>query len=361
MGIAHITGSDVLAGCLQALGLPPHQDPSVDDVLLACLLRRSAGIYCPCSRVTLRSSLVESLQYLTADSDSLFDRIDATIEGLIVGGDLLELNDVVTDDTAVRGTWVFASPPSFVVRPSRGIFLFGIVPDQDAFLPFSLTSRIVYDGFARTIAPQPNEDLVTELREQGLQKLSESAWLKSPKVEAAADMLGRFERYLETQPQAGTVSDLEILDPVRPVTYYRGRWIVAKTQSGTFVAKRPQEFGVPIWCFVTLKDGVPVRLLDLPLERMRWRGCDVAWHLQMAIDYCLHKPQRYRCRVEHDCTHFDFFSPLPQWSQRRLMIFGKSVVRKNSLISYSLPHTEAKIEEQFLHDRLWLSRTEDSD
>jgi hypothetical protein len=97
--------------------------------------------------------------------------------------------------------------------------------------------------------------------------------------------------------QPGTVTDLQILDPMRPVTYYLGRWNVPKNQSGTFVARRPQEFGAPIWCFVALKDGVPARLLDLPLEKMRWRGCDSAWHLQMAIDYCRRNPQRYRRRV----------------------------------------------------------------
>lgn len=361
MVIARIAADDVLAGCRQTLGLPTSNEASVDDLLLVCLLRRSAGILCPCSRATLRGSLVESLQYLTADGDTLTDRIEAAIEGLIVGGDLLELNDVVTEDTMVRGTWVFAAPPSFVVRPSGGVFLFGVVSDQDAFLPHSLASRITYDGLTRTIAPQRNEDLAGELREQGLQQLSDSAWLKSPRAGAATDLLGSFERRLAEQSLAGTVSDLEILDPMRPVTYYRGRWTVPENQSGTFIARRPQEFGAPIWCLVALKNGVPVRLLDLPLEQTRWRGCDAAWHLQMAIDYCRSNPQRYRRRVEQNAIRFDFFSPLPQWSQRRLMIFGRAVPRENSLMSYRLPLAEAQTEERFLQERLWISRTEDSE
>lgn len=361
MIVTAINPIEILVECRKTLGLPASQQPDVDDLLLAGLLRRSAGIHCPCSRSTLRASLLESLQRLPMHSESLADRIDAAIEALIIGGDLLELNDVVTDDAAVKGTWVFTAPPSFVVRPSGGVFLFGIVPDQDAFLPLSLASRIAYEGFTRMIASQPDEDLAAELREQGLQQLSESAWLKSPKAEAAADMLGRFERRLAAQPPAGTVSDLEILDPARPVTYYRGRWAVPKNQSGTFVARRPQEFGAPIWCFVALEDGVPVRLLDLPLERTRWRGCDAAWHLQMAIDHCRHTPQRYRRRNEGDGIRFDFFSPLPQWSQRRLMIFGRAMPRENSLISYRLPPAEAQTEERFLQERLWLSCMEDSE
>lgn len=361
MAIDRIATNDVLANCRQVLGLPASQQPSVDDLLLAGLLRRSAGINCPCSRATLRASLLDCLQYLAVDGDALSDSIDAAIEGLIMGGDLLELNDVATDDTAVRGTWVFAAPPSFVVRRSGGIFLFGIVPDQDAFLPLSLASRIAYDGFTRTIIPQPDEDITAELREQGLQQISEGAWLKSPKAKTAADVLGRFERSLARQPPAGTIRNLEILDPERSITYYRGRWVVPKNHVGSFVARRPQEFGAPIWCFVALEDGVPVRLIDLPLERTRWRGCDAAWHLQMAIDYCRRNPQCYRRRVERDGIRFDFFSPLPQWAQRRLMLFGRSLERKNCLMSYRLPTTEAQTEERFLQDRLWLSSTKDSE
>lgn len=361
MVITRIAADEVLAGCRQTLGLPVSPETSLDDLLLASLLRRSSGIYCPCSRATLRASLLESLQHLPGSGDSLSDRIDAAIEALIVGGDLLELNDVVTDDAAVRGTWVFAAPPSFVIRPSGGVFLFGIVPDQDAFLPLSLASRVSYDGFTRAITPLQGEDLAGELREQGLQQLSESAWLKSPRAEPAADMLNRFERRLAEQPPAGTVSDLEILDPARPVMYYKGRWVVPQKQSGTFVARRPQEFGAPIWCFVALENGAPVRLLDLPPQRTRWRGSDAAWHLQMAIDHCRHNPQRYRRRAEGDGIRFDFFSPLPQWSQRRLMIFGRAVPRETSLMSCRLPPAEAQTEERFLQERLWLSRTEDSE
>ena len=60
----------------------------MDNLLLAGLLRRSAGIHCPCSRATLRASLLESLEHLSADEESLSERVDAAIEALIVGGDL---------------------------------------------------------------------------------------------------------------------------------------------------------------------------------------------------------------------------------------------------------------------------------
>ena len=362
MVINLITANKVLPTCRQILGLPANQHDVIDGPLLAGLLRRSAGINCPCSRTTLSASLLECLKHLSENEKFLRDRVNEAIEALIVGGDLLELNDVVTDDMAVKGTWVFAAPPSFVVRRSLNIFLFGIVADQDTFLPSFLQDLIVYDGYTRMIEPQSDLDIVKKLRKQGLQQLSESAWFKSPKPKKASTMLDHFKRMLDKQNPSGTVKDLQILDPTRTVTYYRGRWRTPKNENGTFVARRPQEFGAPIWCFACLKDGSPVRILDLPHKRTRWRGCDTAWCLQMAIDHCRGVPQRYRRRsVDGNLVRFDFFSPLPQWTQRRLMIFGESVPPEKCLLSYQLPASEACTEEQHLRQTLWLSVTADSD
>ena len=291
----------------------------------------------------------------------LTECINEIIEGLIVGGDLLEINDVATDDPEVKGTWVFAAPPGFVVRASGDIFLLGVVPDQDTFLPQSLASRIRYEGFVRVIEPKSDEDMPNELLEQGLQQRSEEVWLKSPKKELPEDMRNRFQQQLAIQPPSGVVNGLQILDPAQPVTYYRGRWKTPRSQSGNFVARRPQEFGAPIWCFAALEDGMVVRLMDLPDKKKRWRGCDVAWHLQMAIDHCNHTPQVYRRRHNGDSVCLDFFSPLPEWSRRRLMIIGNQIPPERSLISFSVPVTKVEVEEKFLQERLSLSRSEDSD
>ena len=358
--ITEVETQEVLADCRQTLGLEGDYDGDVDDALLGALLRRGAGIHCPCSRTTLRDSLLESLRYLSPDEQSLSERIGGIIEDLIVGGDLLELNDVAIDDPDVKGTWVFAAPPGFVVRPSGSLFLLGIVPDQDAFLPQALTSRISYENLTRVIVPTPDEDLPAELCEQGLQRLSEEAWLKSPRKEQPEDMLSRFQNHLAKQPLSGTVSDIRILDPAQPVHFYRGRWTTARTQTDTFIARRPQEFGAPIWCFVELKEGTVVRLLDFPLQKSRWRGCDEAWYLQMAIDHCSHRPQLYRRRDDGDGVCLDFFSPLPKWSQRRLMIIGRPILPDRSLMSFRLAATEAETEERFLRERLWLSCAEDA-
>jgi hypothetical protein len=358
MVITEIQPTDVLADCRRTLDLPAAAGTVIDDRLLAALLRRSAGMNCPCSRATLRSSLVESLQQLSGDDSLLWDRIEEITDSLIVVGDLLELSDVVTDDPGAKGTWVYAAPPGFVVRPSGSIFLIGVVPDQDAFLPEGVGSRVIYEGFTRLIVQQSGEDLPAELREQGLQELTEPVWLKCPKPETVQDMVSALERRLTSQPPTGSIGDLQILDSAQPITYYRGRWTTPKHHTGDFIARRPQEFGAPIWCFVTLQDGVPRRLLDFPLKNARWRGCDEAWHVQMALDRQHGHPQFYRRQPADDGIRLDFFSPLPLWAQRRLMIFGRSTPAQKCLMSYWLPVGEAKVEERFLQDRLWLSASD---
>ena len=359
--IERVTASEVLAGCRRTLGLPHQGDGAIDNILLAALLRRSAGIHCPCSRATLRTSILECTQALAADEASRSQRIDNTIEALTVGGDLLELDDVVTEDSDVRQTWVFAAPPGFVIRPNGTTYIFGVVPDQDAFLPSFLGHRVQHHGFTRSIESQPDEDLADELRGQGLQQLPDSAWLKSPRHEPPADMISRVDQCLARQTPIRTINNLKILDSVRPINYYPDRWVIPTNQTGRFVARRPQEFGAPLWCLVQLEDGVPVRLLDLPFEKTRWRACDTAWHIQMAIDHCRHNPQQYRRRPRTCGVRFDFFSPLPQWSQRRLMVFANPEPPERCLFSYVVPKDQAEAEEEFLRSRLWLSRTKDSE
>ncbi len=353
--IAHVTATEVLDGCCHTLGIPSDQDVALDDTLLAALARRSAGIHCPCSRATLRASLLECMHGLPTSYDSLAEAVDDAIEALIVSGDLLELADVVIEDSDVRQTWVFAAPPSFVVRPSGSVFLLGIVADQDTFLPSTMFGRVLARGYTRVLEPQPNEDLARQLKKLGLQQISDRAWLKAPRREDPADMLSRHERLLVSQPPITGIPDVQILDSARTATYYSGRWTDPTGQDGMFVARRPQEFGAPIWCLVKLREGEPVHLLDLPIARTRWRGCDAAWHIQTAIDHCRGTPQRYRRRIEGGGVRFDFFSPLPQWSERRLINLGKSVPRDACLFSYVVPANEADAEEVFLQQNLWLS------
>lgn len=357
--IERVSANDVIAGCRRTLGIPEQGNGPIDTVLFASLLRRSAGMHCPCSRATLRASVLECTSALAADDAARAKCIDDMIEWITVGGDLLELDDVVTEDTDVRQTWVFAAPPGFVIRPDDGTaFLFGVVKDQDALLPRFLSTRVSHDRFRRCIEPRPDENLADALEEQGLQQCSVDAWLKCPRTETWAKMLSRVERYLERRVSSANIENLMILDTARPVSYYPDRWGSPKNQSGIFVARRPREFGTDLWCIVGLDGGKPTALLDLPFEKTRWRACDTAWHIQMAIDNRSGLPQQYRRCVESGSVRFDFFSPLPLWAQRRLMIFGNPTASRGSFLSFLVPCSRAAAEESFLRNNLWLSPVE---
>lgn len=358
--ISVVTPQEIIQYCRSILGVQTPDD-AFDDVFLASMLRRAAGALCPCSCTVLRNALTESLCYMADGPEPLQARLDTLIDELVVTGDLLELSDVTTGDLETKGTWVFAAPPAFIERKSGSVFLVGIVPDQDQFLSKGLADRIEFFSTTRLIKPRAREDLAAQLLSEGLTALPEATWLKAPRTLRVAETLSKARQSLAGAPQCRPIQGLEIIDPATKVTFYRGRWTTPKGQSGMFVARRPQEFGAALWCLAELDSGVLVRLIDLPLGNYRWRGCDAAWHLQMAIDAERHEPQRYSSSNGPNGTRrIDFFSPIPLWAERRLLILGRKRAGDKSLFAYELPAGEAPQEETFLQQNLWLSPVHDS-
>jgi len=356
MVIEQISREGVLKASRGSLGLLPSAGP-IDDPLLAALLRRAAGILCPCSPATIVNSVLDALQYLVEDKIArMEEKLADLTDKLLVIGDLLELNQVTTDDPDVKSTWLFAAPPTFVPRPDGTIFLLGIAADEVTPLPASLAASVVYEGVVRVLIPEAPEEVRPVLRNLGWLELPATAWLKAPRRETAAQMRDFMLRRLEEQPVSGAIADLMILDASRDPRHYARRWVKSTNQTGHFVARRPQAHGAPLWDFAALVNGAPTRFLDLPLKGTRWRGCDVAWHLQMAIDDGLGRPQTYRRRDTAGGILLDFFSPLPLWATRRLAVLGRPVAAENCLFTYWLPNREADAEEDFLRERLWLTR-----
>lgn len=355
MVIARLTADEVLQSVGQSLGLEPAHSRIESDVFLAALVRRVAGTLCPCSPSTLASGVLESLQYLSL-SGAQAKQLDSIVEKLVVVGDLLELSQVTIDNSDVKGTWVFVAPPSFVARPNGSVIITGISPDETTPLPASLNTRVRHEGVTRILHPTPSEDLPSILRDLGFVELSAKHWLRAPTQNSPQSARDEMLNRLGAQPASGSILELTILDPSASVTHYRRRWIDPTGQTGHFVARRPQAYGAPLWGMVSLIDGTAAKFLDFPLKETPFRGCDVAWHLQMAIDATRGAPQRYRIRSTPKGPCLDFFSPLPLWADRRLSILGTSYLPEACLSSYLLPTSELAIEEAFLQDRLWLAR-----
>ncbi|EDQ34544.2 hypothetical protein HPDFL43_00065 [Hoeflea phototrophica DFL-43] len=352
--ISVVTPKNILCYCRSLLELR-GEDHGINDNFLAAMLRRTAGSLCPCSRAVLRAVLVESLGHLDDEPSTLPTRIEALIDDLIVVGDLLELTEVTTGEDEAKGTWVFAAPPSFVERKSGNIFLTGIVPDQDRWLPENIRSRIFLSRGIRSIRPDDGEDLAVRLAGEGLRRLPEKTWLRAPKTLPSEKALSKASQQLAKKQQCAPVHGLDIIDPKTKPTYYKGRWTSLKNHSGLFVARRPQEFGAPLWCLVEAESGMLKRVLDLPFRGYRWRACDAAWHLQMAIDCERGVPQRYKVdHCEDGMCRLSFYSPIPLWAERRLMIFGSKCRVEKTLFSYEIPVDEAVQEEEFLQENLWI-------
>jgi hypothetical protein len=358
MVVTAITSHELLRKVRRASGLPVVIDNYLDEPLLAALIRRAAGFLCPCSRATVATSVVESLEFLCDEPATLRDRVDAAIESLIAFGDLLELNQVTIDDPDAKGTWIFAAPPGFVRLRSGTVLLLGISRDESMPLPSELSEQIIYNRFARLL-PVGDKDQAAALVALGLTAHTEEVWARQPPSTTAQALIEKLGSKLTSIAASGELPELTFIRPDSDVRYYRGRWGAPRNETGVFIGRRPQEFGrEALWGVVQLANGIPTKFLDLP-TRTRWRGCDEAWYIQMALDAVQRTPQEYRVRVGIDGAYLDFFSPVPSWGERRLAIVGEPAPREKCLFSYRVPQSELKAQEDYLQKHLWLVRAGD--
>jgi hypothetical protein len=232
----------------------------------------------------------------------------------------------------------------------------GLSTDEPTPLPADLRSRVVYKGVARWLEAAPGEDLKATLRGIGLNQVAPDRWSRPPQLQAAGALITEMDSKLAAQGACGEITELRILDHFRHVRRYRDRWTAGSEQKGRFVVRRPQAYGADLWGYAELSEGRPVRLIDFPLPGSRWRGCDTAWRLQMAIDAQAGSAQTYAVRVNGDAALVEFFVPIPDWARRRLAFVGEEVEPSSSLLAYAVSGRELAAEEDFLHNYLFLER-----
>lgn len=354
VGMRRLTAEEVHAQKISELGLDPEALDLTTPEGLAGALRRAASYLCPCSAATLVRAVVDPLRGLVLDLEMAKELVEKTLEAMISHGDVLEQPEL-QDGSPTARVLVYAAPASFVVRQSGLVVLLGVAADQLSPLPPELERRIQYLGHVRRLSPSSaTEDLRGELRHLGLLELSSDAWLKGPKSSTPSQAVAMSDRALDAVPPSRDIPGLLLLDPTKPVQYYRGRWTEPKAQTGRFVARRQQAYGADLWCYVQLTNGQPERMIDFPKRGSRWRGCDEAWHLQLAIDAQRSLPQRFRVTPSGDAVVFEFFSPTPAWARRRWDTIGEPVPSTGSLFAYRIPKTEIEEERRFAREALWL-------
>ena len=332
-----LTAPEVHTNKVAELGLDQTALDLTSVEAIAAALRRAASFLCPCAATTLVRAATEPLRGLVEEMEDARRIVRETLEAMIAHGDFFEHRDIEEDAIADAAVLLYAAPPSFVSRESGTAILLGVsTPALD-----SLADRIEYVNHLRCLSPSLGQDLGVELEQLGFSEVPSGQWLQVPRRETPTQHLAHFDRLLDASQPSGDVAGLSILDWDRPVRYYRGRWTSTGSQSGRFVARRSQAYGGDLWCYVAMSDGRPERLVDLPLTDSRWRGCDEAWRLQMAIDADRGSAQLFRIHPGPGNSYvMQFFSPLPMWARRRLDSVGHLVSSPGCLFAYRLAEAE---------------------
>ena len=340
---------------IASLGLDPEAVDYKEQEALAALIRQVASYCCPCS---MRRIVDTATNVLTGvyDSDQLREDVKQATEEIIAFGDLIEGG--VESEDGIRDRQIFLFPPSFIARASGTATLLGVRPGGFSLLHDDESrDQIEYAKYARRITGVSRDVLSERLLNEGLQEIEQEAWLEAPEAKTAEQVVDVMMKVLDRSPPCGMLESLEILDPTKDPTYYRGRWVKPKRQTGHFVARRPQKYGADLWCCVKLQDGSPTAMIDLPhwIDSTYSRGCDEAWHLQAAIDSINGSSQMLRLREGYPGrSRVDVFSPLPQWLVRRWSLFGEPTEKYKCLMSFVFRNEELEEEIQFARQHFWL-------
>lgn len=357
MAVEPIDSYDVIEQAEETLGLDDVGVDLMSGEGVAASVRRAAAFLCPTTPRALARAVEDVLRGLPGYTLEHPELIEATVTRLVAHGDLLEL-PIEIDGRRVRQ--LFLGPPAFVPRRT-GCFLLGVRPEGAPLVACESDTEIEYRDHLRWLPWEEREDAQEALIGQGLIRLEPETWLSAPRAAQPSDLVREYVTQLEASGPASEIESLRVLDPDTSVRYYRGRWRTARADdSGTFIARRPQAFGADLWCFVRLQTGAIAHLIDLPLADQLHSGADEAWRLQAAIDAVAGRPPVLRTERLPDRVRFDFFSPVPRWSQRRLDLIGESAERGGgALFSYYVPCEEADDEVAFFGTMLWM--TDESD
>lgn len=350
---------DVSASAVAMLRMDAEATDLFTPEALACALRRAASFLCPATSAQLVTAVRDVLFPLVERGGDLArDDLVDVVESLISTGDLLELRQAATR----AGRLLYLGPPAFVTKVPGEYLVFGVRPDDRPLIDDD-RARLDYEGHLRVLRAEPevaHEILAAaELHEVRLDR-----WLPQPRRTDASRFVAEYRTRLDAARSSGPVEGLEVLDPGRPVRFYRGRWRpVSPEDSGDFVARRPQAYGANAWCLVRIEGGHPQRLIDLPAQDPGALARDEAWRLQAAIDAERGVPQLWRRRLipgREGAYVLDLFGPVPSWAERHLGVLGTPRDRsQGALFSYQFEGAAIETAEGVLTDMLWMRRLDE--
>ncbi|MGW0056561.1 hypothetical protein [Nocardia nova] len=354
MTISVATPDDCKALALTALHLDATELDLLSPEALAGSLRRAASFLCPTTPRRLVDAVIDAVQPLYPTTP--LDRHDLTdlVELLVSAGDLIELPPDPQGDSRL----MYLGPPAFVEQRPGRYLLMGIRPFGAPLLDADLDGCIEYKRHTRSIA-LAGAETKKHLRSLGLHPIALSRWVSAPAKESAEATVAVVRTRLDAAGRAGNVANLRILDPTTSLRFYRKRWRrVGENDNGDFVARRSQEYGSDLWCYVRVAAGLPERLVDFPTGDASVPGRDEAWRLQAAIDAthgCQHVFRLMPSQKMPQHTFVDFFAPVPTWTERYLEVAGTAVSEgRNCLFSYLVPDAAMPTVTGYLGEMLWM-------
>lgn len=325
-------------------------------VLVAAIVRRLCGIMCPCQPFLILRAARESLAPLLDDAQATDSLLDEALEDLIVAGDVLELSKIASGMGDDRAKWLYCAPPSFVARSAQRVHIFGVAPDDAAFLPSELLKGLKRLGATRFLDTDDTKALKNTLRQFGLREISKDDWLVAVRDEPAARHIERALRRLSNDGVAGDLPEVMVLAHAGPQpSSYRNRWRPVTNETGMFICRSPQPYGQPLWYLCDLDGGHVTRSILLPFGKAKDRASDAAWRLQLAIDANANRPSTFECRVHENGYLLQFHFPLPLPARRRLeYLGGRDRTGLDNPFAFWVPDTELEAEKKFLHEHYWL-------
>lgn len=358
MTVSIATAAECEALALSTLGLTEAGVDLFSVEGIAASLRRAASFLCPCAPRQIVDAVLEVLRPVRPESEPTREDVGLVFDQLIAAGDLVELRQGETRTTRL----VYLGPPTYVDKEPGRYLIAGIRPFGAPLVPGDL-GKVTYEGHVRSLEIDP-ATAASVLGTIGLHRVEPDKWVGQPAKLTADELIEGVRIRLTTALNAGDAAQFEIIDPAKRVTYYKKRWRpLNPTDSGAFVARRPQANGADLWCALRVSNGVPQRVFDFPIDNPLVPGRDEAWRFQAAIDAVRGTPQLYRMRPidgpGSDVT-VDFFSPLPGWAQRRLQLVAAATDRSpGALFSFRASATATENIRRCLDEMLWMQAMEE--
>ncbi|HKV78658.1 MAG TPA: hypothetical protein VJP02_10980 [Candidatus Sulfotelmatobacter sp.] len=349
-----ISTGEAEAIAVSCLGFDGEYTDLTTPEALSALIRKTAAFMCPCSSQALQRAVTALLRPIQA-KDDLDASVSDAIDSILDYGDLVEADGT---DAQNAGPLIYLAPPSFVQISEQLLLIFGIVPDGEDSVPPELRSGISPVMTARRLRVGDATEATDALLQAGYIRLKLEAWLKCPTVQDPSALVSQYDQALLESGPAGTPEDVMIIDPSRPVKFYKGRWAPLKRQTGRFIARRSKAYGAQLWCYIEAVDGNVTHLLDLPHVEKQWNAFDEARHLLQALDAAAGKPQIFRIRRDKrkGTASMDVFSPVPTWASRKWDSVGIKAIPNAALFSYVFSDADIDAECRFAAERMWLKQ-----